>query len=167
VTGYPCILTRFDKCIARYDYSKHTTASALTSYFITVSTRLHRRFSEHVAKMTSSSKALSLLLIALLDLVDTQASNYIFVSCDDFTIQSADNAPGELNLDLTVDGLAVLGSDIVLDEALLVAARLTKMMSSRRPDLHSALIQDKVFVDSERFLKEATCVVKPMYALFS
>jgi hypothetical protein len=105
-------------------------------------------------KNASSSKVISLslllLLIAMLNLV-TQASSYIFASCEDFVVQSAEKAPSDLNLDLTfykkyvdVDGLAVLGSDIVSDEALLVAARLTKMMASSRPDLHSALIEDKV-----------------------
>jgi hypothetical protein len=47
---------------------------------------------------------------------------------------------------VNVSGLAVVGSKVVTDEALLVAAKVVSIMSSKRPDLHHALIQDRVRV---------------------
>jgi hypothetical protein len=77
----------------------------------------------------------------------------VVASCDEFQVRSAELAPSNLQLNLTfykkyvnVSGLAVVGSGVVTDEALLVAAKIVKIMSSRRPDLHRALIEDRVRV---------------------
>ena len=83
----------------------------------------------------------------------SKARERVAASCDEFQVRSAEWAPSNLHLNLTfykkyvnVSGLAVVGSGVVTDEALLVAAKIVKIMSSRRPDLHRALIEDRVRV---------------------
>jgi len=85
--------------------------------------------------------------------LDAPPRQQIATSCDEFSVRSAKLVPTSFDLNLTfykkyvnASGLPVVGSYKVVDEALLVAASIVKIMSSLRPDLHQALIQDKVRV---------------------